>query len=100
MSLPSKAVFNRRPASWIKAETEGNTWNGEILSIFPKPLEYASLAIGLEAEAKDRWYTGVSGLASAMATFAVVLLSWAVTAFSHAPNGAQAGAGLASVLMR
>jgi hypothetical protein len=92
---------NRRPASWIKAEMGENTWNGEVLSIFPKPLSYASLAIGLEAQQRDPWYSGAHRVTSMLATFAVIAIGWALSAWSQNDNGNVGSAGsLLGVLMR
>ncbi len=99
--MPPQAVFNRRPASWIKAEMGENTWNGEILSIYPKPLSYASLAIGLEAQQPDPWYSGGHRVMSMLATLAVIAIGWALSAWSHNGHGSTGASGsLLGVLMR
>lgn len=96
----SKSVAKRRPSAWVRAELEGNQWNGEILSIFPKPLEYHSLAIGLEAMPRDPWNHGAMRVTTAFATMLVSVLSCVVSWFGHHSSSATAGVGLVSVLMR
>ena len=83
----------------ISAQLQGNNWDGEFLSIYPKPVPDEDSGAARHG-GENRIASGNLWLGSALAVIMILGLGWAANMASSHASGAGSGAFLAALRSR